>query len=254
MSIKNTIYPIAILLFVGIIKSNKYRHRYGLGKKGFSLQKYYEYKKNNNVFLCVYDITDQKMLFTTKNASKNIEAASISKVCAAMAALDNNGGTFKNAADYISMSKLLIDSDNASWDRIQELAGGKQGVNEWSSENGYMFKPACVGTGNNQTNAIDMCHFWSDVFHGKYLGWEKIIELTAACATHDDRSLKYMPKNIKIGGKTGTFETANHDSCWLEYNGKLYSITILTLLGENADNIVATLFKGLFDEYIATNS
>lgn len=228
----------------------------GLEKGGFSRNTYQVLKSSPFVHLCVLDIKGNKVLFQTHNAKENIEAASVSKVCASMAALDMHKGVLPEISDYEHMLRLLVCSNNKTWDRIQEIADGKLGVNSWALQKGFHMKPACVGPGNNLVNAYDMCYFWGAVLKGQYLGSELIFKLSSSCKTHDTRALKYMPGNCFLGGKTGTYKKANHDSCWVLYQGQFYAISVMTLLGnENeelsaiADEDVAILFRGLFDEY-----
>ena len=58
-----------------------------------------------------------------------------------------------------------------------------------------------------------------------------------------------MPKEVFMGGKTGTYEASNHDCCWIRNGDKFYSISVLTELGSNGSNVIAQMFRGLYDEY-----
>jgi hypothetical protein len=60
-----------------------------------------------------------------------------------------------------------------------------------------------------------------------------------------------MPSNVYIGGKTGTYNEYNHDSCWIQDGGKFFSITVLTELGSSGSEAIAQMFRGLYDEYCA---
>lgn len=226
----------------------------GLQEKGFDPFLYEVLKDSPNTFLCVLDVSSNKILFQTHNSKQNIEAASLSKVWASMSALDTNKGTLPSVSDYEDMLRLLVCSNNQTWDNIQDLGGGTEGVDKWAQEKGFNVEPDCK---TNLVNAYDMCRFWSAVLRGQFLGSELILKLSSACKTHDTRALKYMPADCFLGGKTGTFEQANHDSCWILYNGRFYVITVMTLLGSTnetlsdmTDEEVALLFRGLFDEFV----
>ncbi len=214
----------------------------------YNPSKYKSYKKNSSVFWAVYDMNSNQLLGSSSNASTNIYGASVPKVCVAAAAFANNDGVLKNS-DYEKVIKLLTKSDNTVWNDIQKLAGGPKGVNDWAESMGYRMKPA--RNAGNQSNAIDMCKFWSDAYNNKFKGADSILRISSSCKTSGSRSLKLMPSNVYIGGKTGTYNEYNHDSCWIQDGGKFFSITVLTELGSSGSEAIAQMFRGLYDEYCA---
>lgn len=220
----------------------------GLNGSGYSANKYNQYKDNDKVYWCIYDIQKDKPIAYSKNADTNVYGASVPKICVAAAAFDNNGGKFATDKDYQMAIKLLVKSDNEVWTPVQNLAGGVEAVNSWAEKMGYKMKPA--RNGGNNCNALDMCKLFSDVCRNRFKGAENIFKMSSACQTHSSRSLKYMPTDVYIGGKTGTYNVSNHDCCFIQKGDKFYAISVLTELGSAGSDVIACMFRGLYDEYI----
>lgn len=227
--------------------SIKLKRNTGLDGK-FNEEKYKEYKNNKSVFWAVYDINNNKFIDFSSNADTIVYGASVPKVCVAAAAFSNNNGILPNDRDYQNVIKLLVKSDNNTWDSVQELAGGKDAVNEWSEKMGFKMKPA--RRGGNNASAKDMARFWNDVCRNNFKGAEDIFKISSSCQTSSSRSKKCMPKDVYLGGKTGTYEKSNHDCCWIQTGDKFYSICVLTELGSNGSDVIAQMYRGLYEEYI----
>ena len=220
----------------------------GYNSKGYDQNKYKTLKFNPKVFWAIYSIDADTLLASSSNATKNVYGASVPKVLVASAAISKNNGVLPNSSDYSKFIQLLVKSNNDVWTPIQNLAGGGADVNAWAKSMGYNMQPA-RSLGNN-ANAIGMCKFWRDVCKDNFEGAEVIYRITASCQTSGARSRKYMPNTIFIGGKTGTYQSSNHDSCWIEKDGKFYAITVLTELGSSGTEAIAQMFRGLYNEYI----
>ena len=221
----------------------------GLNSNGYSETKYQQNKKNSKVYWAVYDISNDSLIASSANANKTVYGASVPKVLVASAALSNNNGKMPTSADYSKIIQLLVKSNNDVWTPIQNIAGGAGAVNEWAKKMGYNMQPA--RNGGNNASAIGMCKFWRDVCQNKFEGAEIIFRVTNSCQTSASRSRKYMPSNVLIGGKTGTYNTSNHDCCWIQVEDKFYSINVLTELGSNGSDVIACMFRGLYNEFIS---
>lgn len=215
----------------------------------FDPTKYAAAKTNPRVYWAVYDINAEKLLAASANGAVNVYGASVPKVCVASAALARHQGVLPSNADYGKVARLLVLSDNTVWDAVGALAGGDAAVNQWAASMGYNMRPA--RRAGDQANAITMCKFWSDVCHGRFPGADVIFRITSACHTGGTRSLRCMPSNIYIGGKTGSYDAVNHDTCWIQRGDRLFSITVLTELGGAGNDAISYMFRGLYDEYCA---
>jgi hypothetical protein len=218
----------------------------GIGSSGYSVSKYQSAKNNPKVYWAIYNITKDTLVAKSANANKNVYGASVPKVLVASAAIDKFNGSFPNQSDYEKLIKLLVKSDNEVWTPLQNLAGGGNAVNAWAKKMGYNMQPA-RGMGNN-ANAVDMCKFWSDVCSNKFSGAEVIFRVTSSCQTSGARSRKYLPSSVFLGSKTGTYESSNHDTGWLKVGNEFYSISVLTELGSSGSDVIACMFRGLYDE------
>lgn len=223
------------------------RRNIGLNSS-FNENTYRNNKGNSKVYWAVYDITKDKLIASSPNGKENVYGASVPKVCVASAAFAKNNGKLPSNSDYEKVIKLLVKSDNNVWSYIQELAGGKDAVNGWARKMGYGFSPA--RNGGNSSNAIDMCKFWSDVCHNRFEGAENIFRITSSCQTDASRGRKCMPPTVYMGGKTGTYADSNHDTCWIQKGDKFYSISVFTKLGGSGSDVIAQMFRGLYNEYV----
>ena len=220
----------------------------GLNSSGYSDAKYKAAKENSKVYWAVYDIDNEKLIASSSNARKNVYGASVPKILVASAAIDLNNGSFSSTTDYDYLIKLLVKSNNDVWTPLQNKAGGADAVNAWAAKRGYGMQPA--RTKGNNANAIGMCEFYKDVCKNEFKGAEVIFKVSNSCQTSASRSRKYMPSNVFMGGKTGTYQSSNHDCCWISKDGKLYSICVLTELGGAGSEAIAQMFRGLYNEYI----
>lgn len=212
-----------------------------------NMSSYQSLKNKPTIYWAVYDVNNERMIAQSSNASKNVYAASVSKVVVTAAAFQNNGGTLPSTSDYGKAIKLLVKSDNGVWDALQSLAGGKDAVNKFSNDRGYKMNPA--RNGGNNINAVGMSLFWKDIIKNNINGSEAIFKISASCQTSGKRSRYCIPKSCFIGSKTGTYTKYAHDSGWIQEGENFYSITVLTD-GSYPSETVGTMFGGLYNEYI----
>lgn len=207
--------------------------------------KYLSLKNKSSIHWAVYDISKDKLIAKSENGDKMVYGASVSKAVVSANAFDKNKGKL-SAQDVGKVIKLLVVSDNSVWDAVTEMGGGNDSVNAFSNRYGYNMSPA-RRKGNN-ISATGMVKFWKDVLRNNFDGAESIFKITSSCQTSSSRSRKCIPKNCYIGGKTGSYMQYNHDTAWIEKDGKFYAIAVLTSSNDGSDAI-ATMFGGLFNEY-----
>ncbi len=93
-----------------------------------------------------------------------------------------------------------------------------------------------------------MANFYIDVIQGSFKGADVIQKISSSSTTSSKRSKVYIPQGTPMGGKTGTWTSYNHDTGWIYYDGKYWSIVVLTT-GKSSED-VAIMWGGLFKEYI----
>ena len=212
-------------------------------------KKYKSLKASKGVYWVVRDLESGTILSEGKDSSKNVYGASVPKIIVSSAAMKKNGGKLKTKSNWHTLYHLLVNSDNDPyWNDMQTLAGGQDGVNEFTKSMGYPIMKA-ARNGGNAVNAMEMSQFYFDVLHNKFQGAEVVFKVALSCNTSASRAAKYLPSDVFLGGKTGTWEESNHDTKFMRYNGHWYAIVVLTELGSSEN--VAILHGGLFREFIS---
>ena len=217
------------------------------------IKKYYELKNSSSIEWVVANCSKGQIIANSSNASENIYGASVPKIVIAAAALHNNGGTVPGNVlgskdkEWNGIINLLVKSENdPAWSNTQKIAGGEDGVMKFVQQMGYKGmiptrRPAMI-------NAMDMANFYIDLTQGNFNGASSIQKLSNASQTSNSRSKVYLPSNVQMGGKTGTWSGFNHDTGWIYYEGQYWSIVVLTK--GKTSNDVAIMWGGLFNEYI----
>lgn len=116
----------------------------------------------------------------------------------------------------------------------------------------------------NELTAADTVKYLYDTYRGRYAGAEYAWKMLYTCQTGEKKGNKYIPKNIFVGGKTGTFPNGraamsevngvkkkvavrNH-ALVFHYNGIQYGLVVLTDLGNSEP--AAVLTGGLIREFV----
>jgi hypothetical protein len=210
-----------------------------------------DYKKalaRPKVSWAVYDISKDTLLAKSNNANTNMYGASVSKAVVVGCAYFKHNGTLPTKDDIGKAIRLIVVSDNSTWNDLTKLAGGDEAVNNFSNKLGLNnMKPA--KNKGNLINPIGMCLYWNYVLRNKFAGAESVFKITSSCQTHASRSRKYLPKTSFVGGKTGTWDGRyTHDSAWFNIGNRWYAISVFSD-GSDSSETIALLFGGLFKQY-----
>lgn len=216
----------------------------GLGAS-FNETLYMASKNKPTIHWAVYDITRDSLLGKSENGTKGVYGASVSKAIVVGNAYARNKGKLSDS-NVGKVIKLMVVSDNNVWDAVTDMGGGNDSVNAFSNQYGYNMSPA--RRKGNSISATGMVRFWRDVLRNNFDGAESVFKISNSCQTSASRSRKCIPKSCLIGGKTGSYMQYNHDSAWINKDGKWYAITVLTS-GNDGSEVVASMFGGLFKEY-----
>lgn len=116
----------------------------------------------------------------------------------------------------------------------------------------------------NELTAADTAKYLYDTYTGRYAGAEYAWKMLYTCQTGDKKGNKYIPKNIFVGGKTGTYPNGRAQmsevngvkkkvavrshALVFHYNGTQYGLVVLTDLGKNEP--AAVLAGGLIREFV----
>lgn len=210
--------------------------------------------------------------------NRKIFGASSSKPFVGAALLDKQGGDLSSSQLQL-MSDMIVVSSNTAWTNLQTQAGGgnstkgREVVHTFTQRMGYERTRGFQGywgtLHGNELTAHESAEFLHDTYKGNYPGAETLWKIMHACRTGSSRGRKYIPSNIYVGGKTGTYDgptenpetgkTKNPDGSsyrvavrnhLLVFNigGRQYALTILADTG--SDESAAVLAGGLIREYL----
>ncbi len=114
----------------------------------------------------------------------------------------------------------------------------------------------------NELNSLELIKLVYDTYKGLYGGAEVLWHIMQATATGRGRINKYAPRDVFIGGKTGTYDGPNvspetvklknirarNHVVNLKIGNSVYGLSILSNTGRSED--VAVLGGGLMREYL----
>lgn len=210
-------------------------------------QQYLAWKTDPRIHWVVSDLETGDLLAESENSGENVYGASAAKSIAVAALLWRTGGQL-SADTWHRVIRLIAESDNAQWAHIEALAGGAAGIQEFSDAMGYESMKAYRGV--NQINARDMAIFLSDMHNRTFDGAEALLKIMASNQWSYYRSQTYIPTNVFMGGKTGTYGINNNEVAYIEVDGHRYGISVLSTAGGSNSKPVALVFGGLAREYL----
>ncbi|MGZ3712860.1 MAG: serine hydrolase, partial [Bdellovibrionota bacterium] len=196
--------------------------------------------------------------------------ASASKVFVAATLLDKQRGELKSGQLQL-LSDMLVISSNTAWVELQRQIGdgnadrGRQANLDFTTRMGYRntrgFQGNLGSMHGNELSSGDIAEFLYDAYQGKFAGAETMWKIMHTSRTGVNRAKRYMPSNLFIGSKTGTYSgsttdpetghsvnvSVNHQEIVFNAGGKEYAIVVLANTG--TDDTAALLAGGLLREY-----
>ncbi len=234
--------------------------------------------QNTKVRWAFMDLDTKTIIDQSNNAATKIFGASVSKIFVAATLLHREEGKISDTITK-KMANMLVVSSNSAWKQLQTWIGdgsahkGRQRIHEFTQSMGYQLTRGFSGwLGNlhgNELTATELTDFLHDTYMGKYLGAETLWKLMHTCRTGYSKALKYLPRDLYVGGKTGTYTGATFDPktgsdknpdgtpykvsvrnhvIVFHIDGRQYGLAVLANNGSNES--VALLAGGLFDEYV----
>jgi hypothetical protein len=171
------------------------------------------------------------------------------------------------------MADMLVVSSNSAWTELQKEIGngssnrGREFIHNFTQEMGYPLTRGFQGywgdLHGNELVPDESVEMLYDTYHNNYTGAETLWKIMYTCRTGSSKGLKYIPQNIFVGGKTGTYSgpTENPE------NGQRYNVQVRNHLlifnvagvqyglaifaNDGKDESVALLAGGLIREYTA---
>jgi hypothetical protein len=227
---------------------------------------------NYPVTWVLMDLDNHQIIDQSLESNRKQFGASVNKAFIGAALLDNQGGTL-TATQLTLMSRMLADSSNVARDEIayNQIGGGsktrgRQAIHAFTQRMGYARTVAFGGylgkMHGNELTALETAELFYDIYHARFPGAEYEWKLMHTCRTGAGRARTYLPADMFIGGKTGTYHgstvdpetgkgtTVNvrHHSIVFNYGGRQYALTMFANNGR--DDTTAILAGGIFREYI----
>jgi hypothetical protein len=240
-------------------------------------QQYCQIKYAPHVQWALNNLETGELIVSSPNAGEVFFGASVAKVFVAAALLHKQKGEFSKAQLGL-MVRMIVVSSNSAWKELQRQAGydgthdsGRAAVHAFAQSMGYVNTRGFQGwwqqkdgtrIHGNELNSLELVKFVYDTYNGLYEGAEVLWHIMQATATGRQRINKYAPRNVFIGGKTGTYDGPNvspetvklerirvrNHVANLKIGNDIYGLAILTNTGRNED--VAVLAGGLMREYL----
>lgn len=223
---------------------------------------------NHKVQWALMDLDAHRVIARSNGADRRMFGASVAKVYVASTLLHRQEGNLSNSQLQL-MADMLVVSSNTAWTNLQSQIGGgssnrgRERIHEFTQSMGYENTRGFQGTwGNlhgNELTAADLVELLHDTYKGKYAGAETFWKLLHTVRTGASRAKKYIPSDVYVGGKTGTYggateiddkpvrvDVRNHVIVF-NVAGKQYGISVLADTG--SDESAAVMAGGLFHEY-----
>lgn len=224
--------------------------------------------------LDTHQIIDQSL-----SSQRKFFGASVSKIFVSGALLDRQNGQLSSTQKQL-MADMLVVSSNTAWTNLQRQIGdgvsdrGRERIHAFTQRMGYERTRGFQGWWDdlhgNELTALELAEFLYDTYWGNYPGAEFNWKIMHTSRTGSQRAKKYLPKNLFVGGKTGTYhgETVDPETGKSKFpdgrpyrvqmnsqvvvfnsEGRQYALTILANTGSNTT--AAVLAGGLYRRYVS---
>lgn len=216
------------------------------------------------------DLDSHVIVDQSANTEKRMFGASASKIFVAGTLLDKQRGEL-SAKQLQLMSDMLVISSNTAWVELQSQIGdgnsdrGRELNYQFTQRMGYKntrgFQGNWGSMHGNELSSADVAEFLYDTYQGNYPGADTMWKIMHTSRTGAERAKKYMPADLVLGGKTGTYAGSTvdpdtgrgikvdvaHQEIVFNIGGRQYALVVLADTGTN--ETAALLAGGLLREY-----
>lgn len=218
----------------------------------------------------IMDLDSHQVLEHSLSSSMKIFGASNSKIFVG-ATLLNKQNSSLNAQQLQLMADMLVPSDNNAWVELQKQIGGgdsdkgRETIQNFTQKMGYLRMRGFQGTWGsmhgNELTADETTEFLYDTYQQNYVGAVYLWKYMHTCRTGAARARKYIPRDVYVGGKTGSYSGPSVDpetgrpntvdifnhTILFKVDGRQYGLTVLSNTGDEEQT--AIMAGGLFREY-----
>jgi hypothetical protein len=225
---------------------------------------------NHKVQWTFMDLDQHRIIEKSLSSGKKLFGASSSKIYVAATLLDRQNGELSESQLQL-MADMLVVSSNSAWTNLQAQIGdgssdkGRERIQDFTQRMGYPktrgFQGYWGSVHGNELVPEEAVETLYDIYTGAFPGAELQWKLMHASRTGATRGRKYIPANVYVAGKTGTYDgpTENPET-GATYNvavrnhllvfnvdGREYALAVLANSG--SDESAALLAGGLIREY-----
>jgi hypothetical protein len=235
-----------------------------------NLKKATQTDPNHKVQWTLMDLSSHQVVAKSLSSNKKLFGASSSKIYVGSTLVDKQNGVLSNSQMQL-MADMLVVSSNEAWTNLQIQIGdgsadkGRELNYNFTQKMGYLRTRGYQGywgsTHGNELIADEAVETLYDLYRNAFPGAAIVWKLMHTCRTGASRGLKYIPSNIYVGGKTGTYDGptenpetgASYDVAIRNHllvfyvGGRQYGLAILSNSG--TDQSAALLAGGLIREY-----
>ena len=224
--------------------------------------------KGELVHWVLMDLDNHTVIDQSLNTDRRQFGASVSKIFVGATLTDKQNGKISTNQLQL-MTEMIVVSSNTAWSALQtEIGDGNFGRGmepnfNFTQRMGYVRTRGWSGTWNglhgNELTAKELVEFLYDTYHGRYPGAAIVWKIMHTGRTGGQRAKKYIPADIFVGGKTGTYDgqspmsegptnvRVRHQVIVFNIHGREYGLAILA--GTGSEETAALLAGGLIREY-----
>lgn len=216
------------------------------------------------------DLDAHRIIEKSLSADRKLFGASSSKIYVAAALMDWQNGDISSSQLQL-MANMLVVSSNSAWTELQRQIGdgssdkGRERIHNFTQRMGYEktrgFQGYWGSLHGNELVPEETAETLYDLYTGAFPGADIVWKLMYTCRTGSSRGRKYIPSDIYVGGKTGTYHgpTENPETgeqytvrvhnhvLIFHIDGVQYGLVILANSG--SDESAALLAGGLIREH-----
>lgn len=216
------------------------------------------------------NLDTHQILDKSLSSYRKLFGASSSKIYVGAALLDKQNGKLTDSQLQL-MADMLVVSSNEAWTNLQSQIGGgnadngREAIHKFTQRMGYLNTRGFQGyLGNVHGNELipdEAVETLFDIYHDQFPGAEILWKIMHTCRTGSSRGLKYIPSNIYVGGKTGTYDGPTENPLTgntydvairnhlLVFNIDGHQFGLAILSNSGTDESAALIAGGLIREY-----
>ena len=226
-------------------------------------------QKNARIQWALMNLDNEEIIHKSRQPALNFYGASVSKIYIGAGILHKQKGKLSKG-QLQELADMVVVSSNRAWGSLQRQTGngserkGQEYIQQFTKKLGHKNAIAFRGwmdrLHGNEVSARDMVQLLADTYKQRFEGAETLWKVMHATRTGKTKGLKYLPKSMNVGGKTGTYRgytvhpqtqkpyraNVHHHAMIFKHDGTQYGLVVMTDQSTNEE--VALLTAGVVQE------